>query len=127
MLLAESNLSNTFTEEQVAYISQNVVDKARKICGDKLRDVILYGSYARGDYKDWSDLDIMVLVDANEVECKRIDRQITEKLMDLICQLNLLLSIIVTPYTHFELMKQDYPFYRNVEREGKRLCSQKTA
>ena len=123
MTLVESNSSNIFTEEQVTFISQSVVNTAQQVCGDKLRDVILYGSYARGDYKDWSDMDIMVLADADDMECKRMDKQITESLMDLIYQVNLLLSVIVTPYSHFELMKQDYPLYRNVENEGRRLCS----
>jgi len=116
-----------FTEEQVNSIAQRVVDMAQQICGEKLREVILYGSYARGDYKDWSDMDIMILADADAMECKRLDRQITEKLMDLICQVNLLLSISVTPYDHFELMKRDYPLYRNVDNEGRRLCSPITA
>jgi len=123
MTLMASDSSNIFTEEQVNFISQSVVNTAQQICGDKLCDVILYGSYARGDYKDWSDMDIMVLADADDMECKRMDKQITESLMDLIYQANLLLSVIVTPYSHFELMKKDYPLYRNVEHEGKRLCS----
>jgi predicted nucleotidyltransferase len=127
MTFVESNSSNIFTEEQVTFISQSVVNTAQQVCGDKLRDVILYGSYARGDYKDWSDMDIMVRADADDMECKRMDKQITENLIELIYQVNLLLSVIVTPYSHFELMKQDYPLYRNVENEGRRLCSPITA
>ena len=35
----------------------------RKIYGSHLKSVILYGSYARGDYTKDSDIDIMILVD----------------------------------------------------------------
>ena len=35
--------------------------KIKKILGKKLKKVILYGSYARGDYTENSDIDIMVL------------------------------------------------------------------
>ncbi|MCL1816169.1 MAG: nucleotidyltransferase domain-containing protein [Clostridiales bacterium] len=116
-----------FTEEQLEFIGQNVVDTARKVCGDKLRDVILYGSYARGDFKEWSDVDIMVLADVDDTDCRRMDEQITEEIFDLINRMNLLLSIFVTPYARFENMKPDYPFYRNVDNEGKRLWSMQTA
>ena len=33
----------------------------KKILGDDLKKIILYGSYARGDYSENSDIDIMVL------------------------------------------------------------------
>ena len=35
----------------------------RKIYGSHLKTVILYGSYARGDYRADSDIDIMILLD----------------------------------------------------------------
>ena len=34
-----------------------------KILGKRLKKVILYGSYARGDYNNSSDIDIMILTD----------------------------------------------------------------
>jgi len=33
-----------------------------QIYGDKLKAVYLYGSYARGDYRDGSDMDVMILL-----------------------------------------------------------------
>lgn len=123
----EINFPSRFTEEQLAYIGQSVVKTAHQICGDKLRDVILYGSYARGDYKEWSDVDIMVLADADDTECKKMDNTLMQSLLELDYHMNLLLYIIVTPYARFKQMKHDYPFYNNVDREGKSLCSPKTA
>ena len=35
-------------------------NKTKSIMGDSLKQMILYGSYARGDYGDNSDMDIMV-------------------------------------------------------------------
>ena len=127
MTLSMIDFPSIFTEEQLDYIGQCVVDAARVICGDKLRDVILYGSYARGDYKEWSDVDIMVLADVEDIECKRLDNQLMEKLYDLDNHMNLLLSFTVTPYARFEEMKSVYPYYRNINQEGKRLCSMTVA
>ena len=35
--------------------------QVQRILGDSLTKVILYGSFARGDYTDNSDIDIMIL------------------------------------------------------------------
>ena len=37
--------------------------EVQQIYGPHLKSVILYGSYARGDYTEDSDIDIMILVD----------------------------------------------------------------
>jgi len=39
------------------------IAKIKKIYGTHLQEVILYGSYARGDFKEDSDIDIMILLD----------------------------------------------------------------
>ena len=41
-----------------------------KIYGKHLKTVILYGSYARGDYTKDSDIDIMVLLDLSDIDIK---------------------------------------------------------
>ena len=43
-----------------------------KIYGKHLKTVILYGSYARGDYTKDSDIDIMVLLDLSDIALKSI-------------------------------------------------------
>ena len=40
----------------------------KKILGDDLKKIILYGSYARGDYSENSDIDIMVLTTLTDSE-----------------------------------------------------------
>ena len=120
--IIDIDFPSVFTKKQIEYIGQNVVESAREGCGDKLRDVILYGSYARGDFEEWSDVDVMVLADADAEECKRINKEINEQLYDLIYRMNLLLSTMVIPYERFERMKNNCPFYMNVSTEGVKLC-----
>ena len=42
-------------------------NKTKSIMGDSLKQMILYGSYARGDYGDNSDMDIMVLTELTDI------------------------------------------------------------
>lgn len=110
-----------FTSEQISYITQTVTEKTREIYGDALSEVILYGSYARGDYKEWSDVDIMVIADEDDLTCKKLNNTLNDELNDLAYRMNQMLSIMYVPYEHFESMKNDYPFYRNIDNEGKRI------
>ena len=56
MPLSIQNLLNEYTNELI------------KIYGKYLRAVMLYGSYARGDYRKDSDIDIMILLDLDDME-----------------------------------------------------------
>ena len=127
MIQTMIDFPNVFSQKQLEYIGQNVVEAAKQTCGDRLRDVILYGSYARGDFREWSDVDIMVLADADGVRCNQYGNDLLEFLFDLNYHMNLLLSIMVTPYQQFERFKKDYAFYRNVNTEGARLCLKTSA
>ena len=42
--------------------------QVKKLLGQKLDKVILYGSYARGDYNEHSDIDIMILTTLTDEE-----------------------------------------------------------
>lgn len=47
----------------VQMILSKYVDELEKIYGTYLKSVILYGSYARGDFSEDSDIDIMILLE----------------------------------------------------------------
>ena len=54
----------------------------RKIYGSHLKTVILYGSYARGDYKADSDIDIMILLDLSDMDIKQYRHELSGKTFD---------------------------------------------
>ena len=122
MIIEMADFTSVFNQEQLHHIAHNVAETAQKICGDKLRDVILYGSYARGDFQPGSDVDIMVLVDEDDTDCKQLDAALFDALHELDCQMNLLLSVVVTPYVQFNNWKHSYPYYRNIDIEGVRYA-----
>jgi predicted nucleotidyltransferase len=116
------NFDAIFSEERLDYITQRVAEEARTVFGNTLREVILYGSYARGDHKHWSDVDIMILADIDDLTAKKLDRELAKRLSNLDCRMNMLLSIIVVPFSRFKYFNEYYPFYMNVRKEGVRIC-----
>ena len=44
------------------------IRQVKELLGDRVKKIILYGSYARGDFNKNSDIDIMILTDLNEKE-----------------------------------------------------------
>ena len=46
-----------------------------RILGDSLSKIILYGSYARGDYHDGSDMDLMILTNLTDDEIEKAERK----------------------------------------------------
>ena len=64
------------TEEKIQEVVKQFAEEAKMIYGKTLQKVILYGSCARGDFEQDSDIDIMVLPDSpaekmNDEETKR--------------------------------------------------------
>ena len=57
-------------------ISSEFRNKTKSIMGDSLKQMILYGSYARGDYGDNSDMDIMVLTELTDDRIIQIEDEI---------------------------------------------------
>ena len=49
---------------------QQYVLNVRDIYGSHLRQVILFGSYTRGNYNFDSDVDIMILLDLSDMDIK---------------------------------------------------------
>ena len=103
----------------------SVTDELRRntqsLMGDKLRKIILYGSYARGDYKEYSDLDIMVLADVSESEKKEFQHRIYEMTSELGLEHDVIVSMILNDENLFMSRLPVSPFYRNVLSEGVEL------
>src|SRR6266576_1996551 len=51
------------TETELKQILDELIQNSIPIFDNKLKRVILFGSYARGDYDEESDIDVMFLID----------------------------------------------------------------
>lgn len=90
----------------------------KQIYGTHLKTVILYGSYARGDYKADSDIDIMILLDMEDMDIKKFRHDLSGTTFDFNLDHDLDIKPIAKNKEHFEQWVKVYPFYANVDREG---------
>ena len=93
-------------------------NKTKSIMGDSLKQMILYGSYARGDYKENSDIDIMILTSMSEDEIRIIENQVYDIAYDYQLSDNIMISVNIKNADHFHYWLGALPYYDNVEKEG---------
>ena len=86
--------------------------------GDRLEDVLLYGSFARGTQDEESDVDVMALVRLPQEELSHYRRQVSDFSSALDLKYDVLMSIVLQDADEFTHHCDTLPFYRNVMREG---------
>jgi predicted nucleotidyltransferase len=90
--------------------------KLKQVFGDKLKKIILYGSYAKGDYDSESDVDILVIIDDKDL---RIYNKLLSKVeLELFSSFGLLFSIIPENENYYLKNSDSLPFFRNLSNEG---------
>ena len=90
----------------------------KTLLGNKLSKVIVYGSYARGDYHENSDVDVMVLVKLADSEIQKIVPIIYDMAYDIDLEKGIHISVVVKNEEQFEYWVDTLPFYKNVSKEG---------
>lgn len=114
----EKNLLQVPTK--INTVIQDFIKGVNEILGDRVKKIILYGSYARGDYRENSDIDIMILTDLSDEELEEYRTKIVDCAYDLEWDNNfdVMLSPLVKNIDKFNYWLEAMPFYMNVQKEG---------
>ena len=107
--------------EQTSQLLKEYALGIKRIYGNALKAVILYGSYARNDFNEDSDQDIMILVDLSEEQISTTREQVSEYTYDFNMQYDLEIMPVVKSEEHFNYWRAAYPFYKNVNQEGVKI------
>ena len=84
---------------------------------DPTAKVILYGSFARGDNKEHSDIDLLILLDKENISYQD-EKKIKYPLYDLEFDSGQIISPLVLSKSAWEHKHRITPFYANVKQEG---------
>jgi len=106
------------TESILKTVLSVTYKRLQKIFWSQLEDILLYGSYARGDYDSESDIDIMVLVNMTKEEMCTYRREISDLSSEIDLEYNVFISITLQDTETFERFKTVLPFYKNVLSDG---------
>lgn len=102
-------------DEKIKSLINQVKTCLINIYGQSIKEVILYGSFVRGDATRDSDIDILVLVDES-INPFEVRESISDLLFDILLEEGELASVIVIPEKLFE--SYNSPFMLNVKKEG---------
>lgn len=91
---------------------------AQDVRGEHIHDIILYGSVARGDATERSDVDVfVVLSDEPPEELSTRPNTLTDLAFDIGLEYTVKISVYMKTKESFE-SRQDHPFLQNVRQEG---------
>lgn len=109
------------TETQLNKITKEMVDCYRVVYGADIVEIVLFGSYARGNYTEDSDIDIVALVHGSREALQAKLKQVWEISAEIGLEHDVIVSPTVIPYDEFIKYKQSLPYYRNIAEEGRKI------
>ena len=109
------NTKKTGTESPIKDILQELKDGLKKRYGRKLKSMMLFGSYARGEQRDDSDIDIAIILEDFSHACAEIERT-----GDIVSSLSLKFDTLISlvPIKENDWRKRKTALISNIKRDG---------
>ncbi|HMR99144.1 MAG TPA: nucleotidyltransferase domain-containing protein [Anaerolineales bacterium] len=100
---------------RIRKLMKELKQELAEIYGDNLKAVYLYGSYARGDYRDGSDVDVMILLRDYKDYWKELHRS-----SDYVSEISLKYDVTVSCIVIKEIQwnQSEMPVVRNIHKDG---------
>jgi predicted nucleotidyltransferase len=102
-------------EHKVKQLVNQIKKHLIKEYGGKIKQIIIYGSYVRGEATKDSDIDVLVVID-DSLNPFEVMKNLDDIIFDILLEKKELISVIPVPETIFKDYKS--PFILNVKEEG---------
>ena len=103
------------TRSQLEKILKALQLELKQVLGDQLESVILFGSQARGEAQDDSDIDVLVVV-RDELDYGDLIQRTSAIVSALSLEYDVVISRAFASRQRFD--REHSPFFLNVRREG---------
>lgn len=98
-------------------IIEEFTEQAKAHYGNRLAKIILFGSYARGEANDESDVDLLVVLNDEEVKTRQERKSISEWVWQLF--LKYLIDVSVIPTSMNKYLNSDEYLFKFIRKDGK--------
>ena len=112
-------MDRDLTTEDVERIAKLVAEDLRRLYGERLKQVVLFGSWARGDQCDESDIDLMVILDRVDSPYEEI-HAMSGLLWERTLEHNALVTALPIAEADFEATAR--PVIASAKSEGRRVA-----
>ncbi len=118
MKMSVNDLKKTELDNSFYSILQNYINLVKGIYKESLVKIVLFGSYARGDFNENSDVDLMIFLNVPfEKERKHI-KELYAQTFDFNIENNIDIQPIPKSIHLFKKWENVLPFYRTIIEEG---------
>lgn len=111
------------SQDEICLIISQICKRMNSIFPNEQFDVILFGSYARNEADDSSDIDVMFLVDSSRQSIQEKYWQVGEAAAEALMAYGIVISPVVENRAYYHANVNIIPFFKNVQREGVKIST----
>lgn len=106
------------SEDEIKAIVTEIVERVKSLLKENIYKIVLYGSYARGDFDVESDIDIIIIMDCKKEDICSYRKQISKAASRIGLENDIEISLLLRDKNTYEQNGDVLPFYKNIQKEG---------
>lgn len=105
-------------KKKVKNIIGHYIEEIKAVLGKDFREAVIYGSFARGEMQEESDIDIAIFTERKAQDFYILINKISELTFEYNVRYEIILSPVFQNIDDYRRMLHVVPYYQNIQREG---------